>query len=87
MSVKRRHSLQHQSEDASCRSSLAATADEASAPPSKFFKPDSPGEADQQSAVLDFSASALNDCPISRISDELLIMVIVDLKNRSFSFL
>lgn len=83
MAVRRRHSLQHQSEDASCRSSLAATADEASEPPSKFMKPDSPGEADQQSAVLDYSAKARlrgeaeeeEDCPIGRIPDELLIHV------------
>ncbi|KAL3101334.1 hypothetical protein niasHT_028090 [Heterodera trifolii] len=84
LAVRRRHSLQHQSEDASCRSSLAATADEASEPPSKFMKPDSPGEADQQSAALDFSARVLqalgaggvaDDCPISRIPDELLILI------------
>uniref|UniRef100_A0A914HHA9 F-box protein 11 n=1 Tax=Globodera rostochiensis TaxID=31243 RepID=A0A914HHA9_GLORO len=84
LAVRRRHSLQHQSEDASCRSSLAATADEASEPPSKFMKPDSPGEADQQSAVLDFSArvqhppgadGVADECPINRIPDELLILI------------
>lgn len=57
---RKRHNLQQQSEDGSCRSSLAATADEASEPPSKFFKADSPGEADQQSAALDFSLQNAN---------------------------
>jgi len=57
---RKRHNLQQQNEDASCRSSLAATADEASEPPSKFLKADSPGEADQQSAALDFSLQNAN---------------------------
>jgi hypothetical protein len=93
MAYRKRHNntnLQHQNEDASCRSSLAATADEASEPPSKFIKPDSPGEADEQSAALDFTLIRINcygeaemaeddffneDCPIDKIPDELLVTV------------
>lgn len=91
--LRKRHSTsqQQQNEDASCWSSLAATADEASEPPSKFIKPDSPGEADQQSVVLDYSlnkiyikgavvegssASSMDeDCPIDCIPDELLTTI------------
>ncbi|KAI6237290.1 hypothetical protein M3Y95_00249500 [Aphelenchoides besseyi] len=46
--VRRRHSLQQKDEEASCRSILAATADEALCdyePSNKLLKPDSPGEA------------------------------------------
>lgn len=47
MAVKRRHSLQQKDEEASCRSTMAATADEAIffEPSTKFLKADSPGEA------------------------------------------
>ena len=87
MTLRKRHNLQHQNEDASCRSSLAATADEASEPPSKFTKPDSPGEADQQSAALEFPLNRIrgqaiavaggddNNCPIENIPDELLVTI------------
>lgn len=47
MAVRRRHSLQQKDEEASCRSTMAATADEAIffEPSTKFLKADSPGEA------------------------------------------
>jgi hypothetical protein len=51
LAVRRRHSLQQKDEEASCRSTMAATgeADEALFEPSSKFakqaKPDSPGEA------------------------------------------
>lgn len=46
LAVRRRHSLQQKDEEGSCRSTMAATADEALFEPStKFLKPDSPGEA------------------------------------------
>jgi hypothetical protein len=91
MTYRKRHNLHHPNEEASCRSSLAATADEAaSEPPSKFTKPDSPGEADEQSAALDFTIIKINcqgdaviegdwddedDCPLEKIPDELLVTV------------
>ena len=75
---RKRHNLQQQSEDASCRSSLAATADEASEPPSKFFKADSPGEADQQSAALDFSLQNANRVLPLIVGDEANAVIVDD---------
>ena len=80
LAVRRRHSLQKDEEE-SCRSTLAATADETlSQPLSKFLKPDSPGEASCDMA-LDFSATRRlnqlpdNESPIERLPDELISSV------------
>lgn len=46
--IRRRHSLQQKEEEASCKSTLAATADDALydyEPSSKLLKAESPGEA------------------------------------------
>uniref|UniRef100_A0A915EMP9 F-box protein 11 n=1 Tax=Ditylenchus dipsaci TaxID=166011 RepID=A0A915EMP9_9BILA len=78
MAVRRRHSLQQKDEEASCRSTLAATADEALfEPSSKFAKPDSPGEACGTNLTpLDYTiASEAKACPLDKIPDELLSTV------------
>ncbi|KAI1720717.1 right handed beta helix region domain-containing protein [Ditylenchus destructor] len=79
MAVRRRHSLQKE-EEASCRSTMAATAEEAPFEPcSKLFKPDSPGEAwngGVNPAPLDYTVpSEARVCPLEKLPDELLTTV------------
>lgn len=82
--VRRRHSLQQKDEEASCRSTMAATADDAilfCEPSSKFLKADSPGEACNGSTLdsdsSDYAGSRNGDdvCPIERLPDEILTKV------------
>jgi F-box protein 11 len=78
LNAKKRHCLQQKDEDGSCRSTLAATADEALFEPcTKILKPDSPGEACK--GDIDETNCAANPengtCYIDILPDELLSTV------------
>jgi hypothetical protein len=75
VAVRRRHSLQQKDEEASCASTLAATAD-VFEPLNKMPKPDSPGEASCMREVV------LSSSPKSSLNDN----VVAKAHSRSASF-